>query len=108
METLIKIIPGSGEAARAAPGALEIFREEIRELSPYLAGISVNLAEAAGPARAPRKSVRVKVDFRRGGRYLSETHGHDWKGLLPAAASRAARGARAVLEQRWEWEGGRA
>ncbi len=108
METPIHIKPDSGEAARAAPGALEIFREETRELSPYLSGISVNLAEAAGAARAPGKTVQVKVDFRRGGSYLTETRGHDWQGLLPAAASRTARGARAVLEQRWEWEGGRA
>lgn len=108
METLIRINPDTPEAARGAPGALEIFRAETRELTPYLAGISVNLAEAAGGLPAgSEKTVQVKMDFRRGGSYLSETRGHDWKGLLPDAASRAARGARAVLERRWEWEGGR-
>lgn len=108
METRIRINPGSREAASAASGALEIFRAETRDLSPFLAGVSVNLTENPGTAtRSPDKTVGVRVDFRRGGHYLSETHGRDWQGLVPDAAVRAVRGARAVLEQRWELQEGR-
>lgn len=103
MDTSIEIKPHSRDAALAATGALEIFRAEIRDLSPHLAGISVNLAEAPDPpARERVKSVRVRVDFRAGGRYLSEVRGRDWAGLVPDAAARAARAARAVLAHRWE------
>jgi hypothetical protein len=103
METWIRINPETREAAGEAAGALEIFREEARGLSPYLEGIAVNLADGAEAGRhEPAKSVRIRMDFRRGGRYLSEIRGRDWRGLLPDAASRAVQGARAVLKQRWE------
>lgn len=103
MEPRIDIKPAAGGAIQAASGALEIFRAEIRGISPYVTGISVNLEEAPdAPFPEPAKSVRVRVDFLGGGTYLSETRGRDWQGLVPSAASRAAHGARAVLRQRWE------
>jgi hypothetical protein len=104
MDTVIEIKPRGGDAATRA---LDVFRRETQDLSPYLAGISVNLAEGAEDLHGAAKSVSVKFEFRRGGSYLSETRGGDWTGLLPAAAARAAHGARTVLEQRWEWQGGR-
>lgn len=102
MESKIKVKPEKG-AEEAAGKALEAFRKESAGLLPYLEGISVNLGEEAGPAGRKRKSVRVRMDFRRGGRYLVEAQGEDWAGLIPEAAQKASKGAERELSHRWEF-----
>jgi hypothetical protein len=95
----LKTAPG---AEGVADQALQAFRRETRELAPYLEGIQVRLEEIQVPGGRDRKSIRVRVDFLSGGRYLVETEGEDWSGALSAAAQQAARGASLALRRRWE------
>lgn len=101
MESVITVTPGKG-AEDLAGKALEAFKSESQGLLPYLEGISVHLGEEAGAAGRQDKSIRVRVDFRRGGRYLVEAQGEDWARLIPEAARRASRGAERELHHRWE------
>lgn len=95
----LKTAPG---AEGVADQALQAFRRETRELDPYLEGILVRMEEVRVPGGRDRKSIRVRVDFLSGGRYLVETEGEDWTGTLSAAAQQAARGASLALRRRWE------
>lgn len=100
MEDRIEIKSGPREAAA---GALTAFREEAHDLFPYLDRLTIHLdgRPEAAPDSAER-TVRVRMDFRSGGRFLCEAHGRDWEDLIPEAAARAARGARVLLANRWE------
>jgi hypothetical protein len=101
MDTQIDISTDSREAAQAVASAREAFRAETRELSAHLAGVTVRLDDAP-PAGQAGKAVRVRVDFRGGGRFLCEARGGDWGGLVAEAAARAGQGARRYLAQRWD------
>lgn len=101
MENKIRVKPGKG-AEEVAGKALEAFRMESEGLLPYLEGIAVNLGEEARPEGGKSKSIRVRVNFRRGGRYIVEAQGEDWAGLIPETARKVSRGAARELHQRWE------
>lgn len=101
MTTRIELKPAPG-AEGVADEALQTFRAATKELDPYLEGIQVRLEEIRIPGGRDRKSIRVRVDFRSGGRYLVETEGEDWTGAVSAAARQAARGASQALRRRWE------
>jgi hypothetical protein len=100
MENRIEIKSAS---RAAADGALHAFRAEAHDLFPYLDRLTIHLDGEPGDAPdAEERSVRVRMDFRAGGRFLSESQGRDWDELIPQAAARAARGARVMLANRWE------